>query len=158
MSDFRFAFVTDRMALGPAPTSGADIEALVAAGITAVLNCCEDNDAPFIGGRVMYLQNATDDPGCDADQKPKKPASWFATSLNFVMPLLVVPRNRVYVHCHMGRNRGASTAYAVLRALGLNAELSMRLVKDACTRFGRPDAPVCYAPDADRAVTELGYV
>ena len=144
-----FDFVTGRLATGAALESPSDVEALVAAGITHVIDCCNEfDDAVVLGShpRLSYLWNGT------ADDGQAKDASWFAPSIEFSLGALTHPRARVYAHCQSGHNRGPSTIYAVLRALGLPCELAERLVRSA-----RPAVHLRYAADADRAVAELGY-
>lgn len=141
--------VTNRLLVGSTPEVSADIDLLVSKGVTAIINCWEKDYSHLLTAKqgVLYLWNFTMDDG------QTKSSEWFSKSLDFALPLFSRPDHRLYVHCAQGRNRGPSTAYAILRALGLSAEDAMRLVKAAAC----PDAPVRYAPDADAAIRSLGY-
>jgi hypothetical protein len=138
----RFSFVTPRLVTGGLLTS-ADAAGLVAGGVTHVLNLAETEDMPW---GVAYLHNPT------ADDGTHKPPSWFEASLNFALPALAEPRHKVYCHCQAGYNRGPSTAYCILRALGLDAQLTEALI-----RSHRPVVGLRYKADADLAVVALGY-
>jgi dual specificity phosphatase 3 len=147
MSDF--SFVTSRIATGAALSGPEDVAALAVSGITHVVDCrAEFDDAPLFGeGPMLYLWNGTADDG-----QPKEPG-WFAKSLVFAMPALgSFPNSKILFHSSAGVNRGPSTAYAVLRALGLSPALSEALIRKA-----RPQVGLAYMRDADRAVAALGY-
>lgn len=147
MSDF--AFVTARLATGAKVNSDADVQALVDAGITAVIDCrIEFDDTPLLAThpQLLYLWNGT------ADDGEPKPPQWFEKSLTFALPLLARPQHKVYAHCSAGVNRGPSTAYAILRAFGLSSPIAFNLVKTA-----RPQARIAYSGDADAAIASLDY-
>lgn len=141
-------WITGRLATGGAISSTADVQILAACGVTHVIDCrAEFDDGHLLAsGGFFYLYNPT------ADDGTTKPASWFGRSLAFALPALAHRHHRVYAHCAAGVNRGPSTAYAVLRALGLTPSDAMSLVKS-----GRPQALVRYAADADLAIPNLGY-
>jgi hypothetical protein len=55
-----FDFVTSRLATGTAITGPADVQVLVAAGVTHIIDCRDDfNDAPLLAGNpaISYLWN-----------------------------------------------------------------------------------------------------
>ena len=141
-------YVTARLATGAAITGPADAAALAAAGLTAVIDCRDDlDDAPYLAGAgLTYLWNPT------ADDGQPKPASWFAASLAFALPLLAQPGQRVYAHCAAGINRGPSTAYAIMLALGWDPAAAEALIRAA-----RPQVGLAYAADARAAIPLLGY-
>jgi protein-tyrosine phosphatase len=141
-------WITERLATGGALSGSADVDTLKAAGITAVIDCqAEHDDGPlFADSGIAYVWNPT------ADDGQTKPPEWFARSLAFALAFLSQPRQYVLAHCGAGVNRGPSTAFAVLRALGLTHGEAMLIVTT-----GRPQAQVRYANDADRAVQALGY-
>jgi protein-tyrosine phosphatase len=143
-----FSFVTRRLATGAAISGPDDVQALLAAGITHCIDCRgEFDDSSLLATSGMgYLWNGTADDG-----QPKPPA-WFAASLAFALPALVIPRAKIYAHCAAGVNRGPSTAYAILRALGLDPAGA-----EAMIRAARPQVGLAYKNDADAAVTALGY-
>ena len=149
MADFNF--VTVRLAAGAAIGSPKDVQALIAAGVTHIIDCRADfDDASLLASRpeLHYLWNGVNDDG------QPKPASWFEKSISFALSAFVAnPHYRVYAHCQAGVNRGPSTCYAILRALGLNTALAENLIRTA-----RPQVQLRYKPDADAAVHLLGYV
>jgi protein-tyrosine phosphatase len=146
MADFNF--VTDRLATGAAISGPADVQALITAGITHVIDCrAELDDGPFFSKTgVAYLYNGVKDDG-----QPKAP-EWFAKSLAFGLPALGQPKFKVYAHCAAGVNRGPSTCYAILRALGFNSQLAEQVIRSA-----RPQVGLAYKHDADLAIPILGY-
>jgi protein-tyrosine phosphatase len=96
---------------------------------------------------IQYLWNPTIDDG------EPKPPEWFAKTIEFSLNALAQPWTKVYVHCAAGVNRGPSSAYAVMLALGWDGPTALALIKER-----RPTAQVGYAKDADVAVVTLGYV
>ena len=144
-----FDFITGRLATGAAIDGPADVDELVRAGITHVIDCrWEFEDTPLLAShpKMSYLYNGTPDDG-----EPKG-TDWFAKSLEFALPALGLPGTKIYAHCMAGVHRGPSTAYAILRALGIAAADA-----EAMVRRGRPIAELIYRDDADAAVTALGY-
>lgn len=145
-----FNFVTDRVATGAALSGPADVAALVAAGITAVIDCrSEFDDTPlFASGGIAVLWNGVADDGNPSTHGP----DWFGKSLAFALPILAAPHGKVLAHCAAGVNRGPSTAYAILRAQGLSA-----VDAEAMIRRARPQVGLAYKTEADSAITVLGY-
>jgi hypothetical protein len=155
-------FITNRIATGGALSGIADVDALIAAGITDVIDCeIEQNDAPLFAQRpqINYVFNGV------ADDGQSKPASWFAKSLEFALmvfgdiPTSVEMRvsgkcRKIYTHCAQGLNRGPSTAYCILRALGATHDEAKAVII-----LHRPQclAGLRYVPDADAAIQTLGY-
>lgn len=146
-----FDFITSRLATGGAITNAADVQALVAVGINTIIDCREAfDDGPLLAGvnGMHYLWNPTKDDGLP------KPTAWFQSSLTFALPLFAIPKAKIYCHCREGINRGPSTAYAIMLALGWSKELArVEIIK------ARPQCAVGirYADDAERAVKVLGY-
>lgn len=146
-----FNFVTERLATGGGISSAADVDVLVAAGVTHIIDCRDDfNDQPLLASRIgiQYLSNPTPDDG------QSKPVDWFKRSIEFALPALATPGHKVYAHCAQGINRGPSTAFAILRALGLSHAVAHGMVV-----LARPITVVGirYATDADAAIKALGY-
>lgn len=143
-----FTKITPRLATGAAINDAADVAALVAAGITAVVDCrAETDDAPLLtGAGLAYLWNPTQDDG------QHKSPDWFAKTLAFALPLISQPHQVVLAHCAAGVNRGPSAAYAVMRALGWTAAAA-----EATMRAARPQVGLAYKNDADVAILALGY-
>lgn len=143
-----FSFITTRLATGAAIGSAADADTLLAAGFTDVIDLrSEFDDTPLLGSRFAYLWNGT------ADDGSRKDPAWFARSLSFALPALAQPHRKIYMHCAAGVNRGPSTAYAVLLALGWPAAAA-----EAAIRQARPQVGLAYKGDADVAVIRLGYI
>src|SRR5580692_12903738 len=110
-----FSFVTTRLCTGGGSIlQRADVDKLQAAGITAVIDCqMVQDDSKLLENRYeQYLFNGVEDDG-----KPK-PVSWFQASLEFALQRFIEPNQKVYCHCAAGVNRGPSTAYAIMLALG----------------------------------------
>jgi len=139
-------WVTDRIAVGSAVATPDHVRAIVAAGITHVLDCRLrlGGEALFEGTAVRHLHNATADDGKPKDEE------WFRKGIGFVLTALSIPRARVLIHCAMGLSRAPSMTYAVLRALGHPPENAVALIKQA-----RPLATVKYQLDAERAHASL---
>ena len=143
-----FSFVTRRLATGGAIRSEADATALLAAGVTHVLNVANDAEDAILAARASCFANPTD----DIEPRQPKPADWFDRSLRFAMPILCFPGATLYVHCAEGLNRGPSTAYAIMRAWGLSAQGAEALIRAA-----RPQVQLSYMKDADASLVALGW-
>lgn len=140
-------FVTPRLATGGALSGTADVAALLAAGVTHVIDCrVEFDDGSLLAQKFHYLYDPTPDDG------NPKPASWFQPGIAFGLQALSQPGTRVYAHCTAGVNRAPSMCYAIMRAFGWSAADAMSTIK-----AGRPVAQVRYSSDADAAIPTLGY-
>jgi len=144
-----FSFVTARLATGAAVSSAADVQQLLGAGITHIIDCrAEFDDGPLLassGAHYLY------DPTADDGQHPK-PTAWFGAGIGFALPALAQPRTKVYAHCAAGVNRGPSIAAAILMALGINGPAVRQMIISA-----RPQVSLAYFDDAVAAVASLGY-
>lgn len=141
-----FDFVTDRLATGGdlhwrEDQALADLAALVAAGITHVVDCRQEwTDEEFVARhapQITYLHVGVDDAG------GRQPDWFFDEGVAFALDALAVPGSKVLTHCHMGINRGPSLAYAVLLALGSDPVQAMDTIRGV-----RPIAAVGYAEGA----------
>jgi len=146
-----YNFITTRLATGSLIQSEQDIQTLIKDGITHIIDCTNtQNDLAYLAKnkQIGYLYNGVSDDG------KSKPVSWFQQSLEFALPALALPKNKIYAHCDAGINRGPSTAYAVMRAQGYN-----RFLVDALIKSARPQTIVGlrYENDADNAIKTLGY-
>ncbi len=144
-----YNWITLRLSTGAALSGPDDAAALVAAGVTHIIDCIDGSDdtalfAATVGCLVLW--NPT------ADDGQTKPPSWFETSLAFALPALALPHAKVYAHCAAGVNRGPSTAYAIMRALGWGGPDA-----EAAIRKARPQVNIAYKDDADAAILALGY-
>ena len=144
-----FDFITDRIATGAALQGPQDVQTLIAAGVTHVVDArAEYNDGPlFASSGVGYLWNPTDDDGTT-----KLPA-YFAPAITFAMGALSQPINKVYLHCAAGVNRGPSNALAVMLAQGWDFDLAVSLMHTK-----RPVVNIAYRNDALAAVKALRWV
>ena len=147
MADFNF--VTDRVATGAAINNEDDVQQLVNAGVTVVVDCRgEFDDAPLFTAHpaITYVYDGT------ADDGQTKPPEWFRRGITVALLKLASPNEKVYAHCAAGVNRGPSMCYAILRAQGLNAVEAESLI-----RVARPQVGLRYKGDADVAIKVLGY-
>ncbi len=148
MADFNF--VTARLATGGGINVQSDVDQLIAAGITHIIDCrAEADDSSLLSHNkaiMGYLWNGVEDDGVS------KPDGWFLKSLDFALPIFAMPFSKVYTHCAAGINRGPSTAYAILLAIGLVAPLAEQIIRQA-----RPQVGLAYKSDADRAIKTLGF-
>jgi protein-tyrosine phosphatase len=145
-----FDFVTGRIATGSGLNSADDVNMLVSSGINVVIDCRNDfDDGPLFAGNpnINYLWNPT------ADDGTTKPPEYWQRSLEFALPLLAKPHTKVYAHCAAGINRGPSTAYCLMVALGFDPDLAEKLIRDA-----RPVVRLAYMNDAVTGCRSLGYI
>jgi len=158
-----YDFITYRLATGGAITTIDDVRQLVEAGITHIIDCRMTDDRSLIAGfneeetgpthprlrthpRLQYLYNGVRDDGLP------KSARWFGKSIVFALDAFTHRHTRVYVHCAAGVNRGPSTAFAILLAVGFKPKMVERLIRER-----RPQAGIRYKQDAISAVKKLGY-
>ncbi len=146
-----FHFITERVATGSDIRTDMDVKVLIAHNITHIIDCHNwaENWRVLQFPNVSYLLNGTSDDG------HLKPAKWFQKSIQFALEALQQPRTKIYCHCLEGINRGPSTAYAILRAQGIKANIAERWIRRRRPQVG--EQGLCYKSDADRAVIELGY-
>lgn len=147
-----FDFVTPRIATGSAVLHYDDAQQLAYAGITHVVDCTWDEaDQSIMASHpiLSVLWNPTQDDGQHKD------AHWFGESIEFGLMALFKPHCKLYTHCLNGRNRGPSTAFAVMLTLGWDYDTAMDLIH---TKRPQTVGYVQYATDAANAVRELGYI
>lgn len=139
-------WVTERIAVGGAVVTNEHVQALVADGITHVLDCrlAEGGERLYQGTTIRYLANPT------ADDGKSKPDEWFKKGIGFVLTALAIPKARILIHCMLGVSRSPSMTYAVLRSLGHAPDDAVKLIKKA-----RVLAGVTYRADADRAIAAI---
>jgi dual specificity phosphatase 3 len=94
-----------------------NLDRLLELGVTHIIDCrVEWSDEEYVGKhapQVAYLQAPHDDNGVRAAR------AWFDMGVDFALKALEAdPDAKLYVHCHMGVNRGPSMAFAILLALG----------------------------------------
>lgn len=152
-----FDFIIPRLATGGALGDPADVETLVTAGITHVVDCTDseadanyDDTGTFANHPALaVLWNPTLDDGA------VKEPSWFEQSVDFAMMALAKPNTAVYTHCTAGMNRGPSTAFAILLMLGFDYNTAISMIHTA-----RPITVggIRYAADAANGLKTLGYI
>ena len=120
----------------------AQLDEWVHLGVEHIVDCREErSDHELVHGIapwVRYTHVGVDDHG--GHQRDE----WFEEGVEAALATLV-DGGFVYVHCHMGINRGPSMAFAVLLALGWG----IREALDALIA-ARPIVGVIYAADAVR--------
>jgi protein-tyrosine phosphatase len=93
-----------------------NLDELVAMGVTHIIDCrVEWSDEEYVARhapQIAYLRAPHDDNGVRAAK------SWLDKGVDFALAALEDPNAKLYVHCHMGVNRGPSMAFAILLALG----------------------------------------
>ena len=118
-------WVTERVALGGGIWNARNMEELVQAGVTHVLNMqVEFDDRPLaepVGVRVLW--NPTDD-----DFLPKAP-ELLKRGVDFALAALDDPEAKVYVHCAAGVHRAPMMTLAVLCAMEWEIEAAMVLIE-----------------------------
>lgn len=126
----------------------ADAEAaeeVEGAGITHVVNTAIELDGgDFLRERgIGYTANGVD------DDYRIKPASWFRTTIDAALPVIEAG-GHVLIHCAGGINRGPSSAYAVLLALGYKPTEAVQMIRKA-----RPQVGLVYKWDAEQALRAI---
>jgi dual specificity phosphatase 3 len=145
-----YSKITPRLYCGAAINDRQDVNELIDAGVSHVINCrVEFDDGALLAQRpeITYLHNPTSDDGT------VKSPEWFQRSIEFALDAITYPHKKVYVHCAAGVNRGPSTAYAIMLAEGFTPEDAERIIRAA-----RPVVNLAYKKDAEDAVKVLGYV
>jgi protein-tyrosine phosphatase len=126
------AWVTETLAVGPAPLSEARLDALRAEGITAILNLCEEIcDLPGIqtqnGFNVFHLP-IPDGDAPNIDQL-EQALSW--------LDAIFEGGGKAYVHCRYGIGRTGMLVHAWLLRRGLSErEVRKRLKNFRCSPQG----------------------
>jgi len=119
----------------------ADVEDIRVAGITHVidnrLECSDEGFFDAYAPDLVYVWNGQDDAG------QAMPDEWFDDGVEAARAALADPQARVLAHCHMGINRGPSTAFAILLATGSTPVAALDAI-----RLARPIAVVGYSYDA----------
>jgi protein-tyrosine phosphatase len=119
------SWVTEQIGLGGGIWNARNMEELVQAGVTHVVNMqIEFDDRPLAQPHgVKVLWNPTDD-----DFLPK-PAELLERGVGFALSALEEPQARVYVHCAAGVHRAPMMTLAVLCALEWEIEAAMVLIE-----------------------------
>jgi hypothetical protein len=107
--------VTSRLYVGP-QLSHSVLQICRWDGITHILNVADElppDPGPDDDAYVCLKIGVKDHPSLITD-------IWLLSVLETGLSLLGQPRNRLYIHCHRGKNRAPSAAYLLLRGLGFH--------------------------------------
>ncbi len=119
----------------------SQVRHLRSVGITHIVDCrLEWTDRVFVARiepTLAYLDNGVDDDG------GRMPSGWFDRGVAFYLAARADPHAKVFVHCHMGINRGPSLAYRLLLEDGVDPIDGLDRIRAA-----RPIAGLLYATDA----------
>jgi hypothetical protein len=127
-----FNFVTERIAVGGEILSKADVDQIVGAGITHVIDMrAEFDDDTLNDNRITILWLPQVDDGT------MRPPGQYRKGIQFAFPALSLANTRVFLHCSAGLNRGPTMCYALLRAFGFSQA-------DAISEFERRVPKWCF--------------
>lgn len=140
-------FVTGQLAVGAdldtdnPSRAQAQLDELAHTGITHIVDVrIEWNDELFVRSHapaIQYLHHGVDDAG------QRIPGTWFERLTTWSLAALDEPDAKLYVHCHMGVNRGPSAAFAILLAQGWEPLPALNAIRGV-----RPTAFIAYAENA----------
>jgi protein-tyrosine phosphatase len=124
-----FSFVPERIAVGGGISSKADVDQIVAAGITHVIDMPAEFDDDALNDRrirILWLPQV--------DNGEMRPLGHYRKGVQFAFPALALPNTKVFPHCSAGLNRGPTMCYALLRAFGFPQSEAITMI-----RAVRPD-------------------
>ena len=123
-------------------TASFTLDAWLTAGIDTIIDTraewTDEDLVTSLAPQVSYLHAGVYDEG------QTMPDSWFDATTSFALDRINAG-STVLAHCHMGINRGPSTAYAILLTLGWDPVDAVDHIHAM-----RPIAAVFYAEDAVR--------
>lgn len=138
-------WLTDNLAVGGDLSFDLDeaadqVEDIVKQEIGVIIDMrVEDDDTEIWAGTdIAYVHLPTEDAHGHV-----LPAALFDRAVEVAR---MAGDSKIFVHCHMGINRGPSVAYAILLDRGYDAVAAFDLI-----RWKRPIAAIYYAQDALRA-------
>jgi len=142
-----YAWVTPRLAVGPAIVTVENMLRLSAGGVTHVLSLETDFDDSTIAGNTGISVRWLPQPD---DLRPK-PLEWFSQGVGFVEEALEADGSRVYVHCLAGIQRSPMMLLAYLCAAGMEMNKAIDLIMSA-----RPEAnfPLVYIQSVQQFLRE----
>jgi protein-tyrosine phosphatase len=121
-----FNFVTERLIVGGEISSKADVDQLVAEGITHVIDMREEFDDDTLNDHritILWLPQV--------DDGTMRPLGQYRKGIQFALPALSSANTKVFCHCSAGLNRGPTMCYAILRAFGLPPEEAISRIREA---------------------------
>jgi protein-tyrosine phosphatase len=118
-------WVTDRIALGGGIWNARNMEEVVQAGVTHVVNMqIEFDDRPLAAPyEIRVLWNPTD------DDFLLKPPELLKRGVDFALEAIDDPKARVYVHCAAGVHRAPMMTLAILGAMEWDLDAAMVLIE-----------------------------
>lgn len=120
-----FQFVTERIAVGAMISNKADVDQLVASGITHVIDMrAEFDDDTLNDSRITILWLPQVDDGT------MRPPGQYRHGVEFAFTALEQANRKVYCHCAAGANRGPTMCYALLRAFGFGQQAAIQMIKN----------------------------
>lgn len=128
-------FVTDRLAVGGAIYTVANMRSLAESGITHVVNLQREFDDRSIVGETGIAVLSLD---CADDFLPK-PSELFWDAATFTLEALRQPDARVLFHCAAGIHRSPMMLLAILRVLGHEHEEAIGMISAARPQAEFPD-------------------
>lgn len=142
-----FNFVTERIAVGGEILSKADIDEIVGAGITHVIDMrAEFDDDALNDNRITILWLPQVDDGT------MRPPGQYRKGIQFALPALSLANTKVFLHCSAGLNRGPTMCYALLRAFGFSQAEAISRIREV-----RPEVVFCviqnYLDSVERDLT-----
>lgn len=151
--NYGWDWITDRIALGGAFQSPADVATLKTAGITHVINCVELCDPAYVEQAFAMCWPMPRQP----DDGSPRTAPWFREGWVFWESHALDPKSKLYIHCEYGINRSASMTYYLLRKLGIQQAdthhiIAENRVLDLLGYFGSAILGLRYADEAEAAL------
>ena len=119
-------WITGRLAVGGGIWTDANMQQVVRAGITHIIDMQVEFDDTHLaepyGVQVLWLP-------VDDDFR-LKPAQIFERAADFALRILDQPDTKLFIHCAAGVHRGPIMALAVLRVLGFSPEDAITLIEE----------------------------
>lgn len=144
MTKANISWITDQLATGGDLSYNDNVAAiqwkeLLDYGLALVIDTRQEAEDSLLwaNSEVEYLHLPTNDA-----YGHTIPPEHFDAAVAAALPVLEAG-GKVFVHCHMGVNRGPSTAFAVMLAQGIPAPKAFDMIRTA-----RPQAGLYYAMDA----------
>ena len=144
-----FHFITPRLAVGGGIWTRENLEALMRAGITHIINTQREFDDGALRRpgdhepQVLWL-------AMDDDFEPKA-ARHFFQGAKFALQAWQAPEAKLFVHCASGIHRGPMVALALLRVLGYGRRDALDLL---LARRPAADFPPVYLDSIEAFVAE----
>jgi uncharacterized protein (TIGR01244 family) len=113
MAALRYSRISDTLLAGPMPFGHAHVDQLIAEGVGAVVNLCEERE--YWDGERAEVLTAYRAAGIVEHHLPVRDGSTVPVDV-IAAAVEVAGDNTVYVHCRGGRERSATVATALLAA------------------------------------------